>query len=169
MEWIIQKEIPDNLINRKPVDRRSEYVNLDAYVLTNRVYVGSVTDAIKTKLLKNIISTVYQVDLNILFDKSRKRNLVDARHALVYFMSKNTRYSLNRIGIIIGNRNHATVINGIRRYNDLLDTEAFHRDKKKEISVRFNMDMLDVDLTKTYIKESDETIANWENVKHKYI
>ena len=146
MEWIIQKEIPDNLINRKPVDRRSEYVNLDAYVLTNRVYVGSVTDAIKTKLLKNIISTVYQVDLNILFDKSRKRNLVDARHALVYFMSKNTRYSLNRIGIIIGNRN-----------------------QKKEISVRFNMDMLDVDLTKTYIKESDETIANWENVKHKYI
>ena len=61
------------------------------------------------------------------------------------------------------------MINSLKRYEDLLFTEQFHRDQFEKITVRFNLDMLDVDITKTYIKESDETIANWENIKHKYL
>tara|TARA_R110002072_G_scaffold1582_5_gene13176 strand:+ start:373 stop:882 length:510 start_codon:yes stop_codon:yes gene_type:complete len=169
MEWIIQKEIPDNLINRKRIDRSAEYINLDAYVLTNRVFVGCVTDAIKCNLLKELVSKVYEIELPNMFSTKRDRPLVDARHALVYFLKKHTKYSLGKIGTILGNRTHATMINSLKRYDELLFTEDFHRNQCKEITVRFNIDMLDVDLTQTYMKESDETIANWENVKHKYL
>lgn len=169
MEWIIQKEIPDKLINRKFIDRGADYINLDAYVLTNRVYVGCVTDNIKKDLLKDLVSSVYEVELPLMFSTKRDRPLVDARHALVYFLKKHTKYSLGRIGVILGNRTHATMINSLKRYEDLLFTEQFHRDQFEKITVRFNLDMLDVDITKTYIKESDETIANWENIKHKYL
>ena len=75
MEWIIQREIPDKLINRKFIDRSVDYINLDAYVLTNRVYVGCVTDNIKKDLLKELVSKVYEVELPLMFSTKRDRPL----------------------------------------------------------------------------------------------
>ena len=177
MQWIKLKEEKKvktkkvnvvNILNSKKVDEELNYINLDAYVLTNRLYVGSGTDVIKTKLLKEIICKTYEVSFSELLERNRTRLLVDVRHAFCYFMRINTKYSLNRIGLMLGNRDHATVLNGINRYNNFLEYEIFHKKKHHKITEKFRDDMLNVDITKTYMEESEDTISNWKNVKHKY-
>jgi hypothetical protein len=186
MEWeIYQKEIINKVVkNRKKEfkpetmnynvkEERPGFVNVYAYVLTDRRYVGSVTDSIKAVLLKEIVCDTYEVEPSVIFTKSRKRELVDARHALAYYLKKTTKYSLASIGKVMSTqfkpRDHATILNCCRVYNNLLDTEDYHRRRSLTIQTEFNRRLSDIDLTSTYISNTEDIVANWENIKHKYL
>lgn len=68
--------------------------------------------------LIEIINGVYDVDIRC---KSRKRNIIDAR-TVFYHLLYNEGYSLTNIGRAI-NKNHATVINGLKLFNIILNTD----------------------------------------------
>jgi len=54
--------------------------------------------------------------------ESRERNLIYMRAIYYKLCHENTRHSLHKIGNYV-NRNHATVINGIRTFDDVLLTQ----------------------------------------------
>lgn len=167
-----KKEFKPEIMNYSVREERPGFVNVYAYVLTDRRYVGSVTDSIKATLLKEIVCDTYEVDPSLIFTKSRKRELVDARHALAYYLKRTTKYSLASIGKVMASpfrpRDHATILNCCRVYNDLLDTEAYHRRRSLTIQTEFNRRLSDIDLTSTYVSNSEDIVANWENIKSKY-
>lgn len=55
--------------------------------------------------------------------KSRKQEIVFARHVCMHLLKKFTRLSLKEIAQYFGSLDHSTVIHGIRKLQDLIDTE----------------------------------------------
>jgi len=60
-------------------------------------------------------SNVYQVDKRLVLSKNRSEQVSNARHLFIYLMRKHTEYSLNQIGIYVGNRSHSTVLSSIKK------------------------------------------------------
>tara|TARA_B100000965_G_scaffold63051_1_gene48832 strand:- start:1762 stop:3102 length:1341 start_codon:yes stop_codon:yes gene_type:complete len=60
-------------------------------------------------------SEVYQVDEKLVLSKNRSELVSNARHLFIYLMRKHTEYSLNQIGLYVGNRSHSTVLSSIKK------------------------------------------------------
>ena len=60
-------------------------------------------------------SEVYQVDERLVLSKNRSELVSNARHLFVYLMRKHTEYSLNQIGLYVGNRSHSTILSSIKK------------------------------------------------------
>ena len=60
-------------------------------------------------------SNVYQVDKRLVLSKNRSEQVSNARHLFIYLMRKHTEYSLNQIGVYVGNRSHSTVLSSIKK------------------------------------------------------
>ena len=64
-------------------------------------------------------SEVYQVDERLVLSKNRSELVSNARHLFIYLMRKHTEYSLNQIGLYVGNRSHSTVLSSIKKVEGL--------------------------------------------------
>lgn len=53
---------------------------------------------------------------------NRSKELVDARHVVFYILRRNTNITLKEAGLLF-NRDHTTVIHGLEKLSDLMDTE----------------------------------------------
>jgi|SRR6478752_2867138 len=72
-----------------------------------------------------IINTVcdhFSMNEQQLKGSCRDKELVHARHLIFYFLRKYTSISLKRAGQLF-NRDHTTVIHGLDKLSDLMDTE----------------------------------------------
>jgi chromosomal replication initiator protein len=66
------------------------------------------------------------------YGKSRKANIVLARQLSMYFAQQLTKLTTSKIGTLVGNRNHATVIHSVKTIENRLKTDKeFHRDVKE--------------------------------------
>ena len=63
-------------------------------------------------------SDLYQVDKRLVLSKNRSEQVSNARHLFIYLMRKHTEYSLNQIGLYVGNRSHSTVLSSIKKVED---------------------------------------------------
>ena len=84
-------------------------------------------------------SEVYQVDERLVLSKNRSELVSNARHLFIYLMRKHTEYSLNQIGLYVGNRSHSTILSSIKKVEG---SSLF----KKEVNI-FN-NKIDNDSTK---------------------
>ena len=69
----------------------------------------------------NVIQQVTGVAPYEMKCKTRKTNVVFARHLCFYFLKECTDLSLREIGEMFGGRDHSTVINGKKRIQELID------------------------------------------------
>ena len=60
-------------------------------------------------------SDLYQVDKRLVLSKNRSEQVSNARHLFIYLMRKHTEYSLNQIGLYVGNRSHSTILSSIKK------------------------------------------------------
>ena len=58
-----------------------------------------------------------------IFGKSRKANIVTVRQMSMYLAHKHTKLTYGKIGIYVGNRDHATVLHGIKTIDGRLKLE----------------------------------------------
>ena len=75
------------------------------------------------KEIVDAVCVVYDVTEHQVLGKSRKREIVEARHMAMYLIRKHCRYSLIKIGMLIGNRDHSTVIHANANIDGLLDVD----------------------------------------------
>jgi len=68
------------------------------------------------------VCNYYMVHEKLLYNKNRKREVVDARNIVFYIARKYTRLSLKNVGKPFG-KDHTTVIHGIQSFKDRFDTE----------------------------------------------
>ena len=85
-------------------------------------------------------SDVYQVDEKLVLSKNRSELVSNARHLFIYLMRKHTEYSLNQIGLYVGNRSHSTVLSSIKKVEEsgLLTKEVnIFNNKLEDSSIKF--------------------------------
>jgi chromosomal replication initiator protein len=84
------------------------------------------------------VSEYYDVSLKAIKGKNRSRKNVLARHVAFYLMRQNTKLTLIEIGVILGNRDHTTVIHGVKMVNNYI-THPYDDTIKKDV---FNLNIL---------------------------
>jgi len=102
-------------------------------------FVKNVKREISIDYIQKIVSDYFQLDLDILQSKTRKRHVVQARQLAMFFAKKYTKASLANIGSQIGNRDHATVLHACKTVDNLAATDkqfrAFVDDIQKKLSL----------------------------------
>ena len=90
------------------------------------------------KVVKEIIETVleyYSLTEDELYEKTRRKYIVNARYQIIYFISKTLKlYSLNDMGAVFG-LSHATVLHALKTVNNAIEVYPSYRQQIKEIGV----------------------------------
>ncbi|MBQ0030140.1 MAG: chromosomal replication initiator protein DnaA [Paludibacteraceae bacterium] len=73
--------------------------------------------------IKEAVCNYYNVGVDDIQTKSRKRDVAQARQVAMYLARKLTKKSLSTIGQEIGNRDHATVLHACKTVENLIETE----------------------------------------------
>lgn len=73
--------------------------------------------------IQKIVSDYFDMDIETLQSKTRKRHIVQARQIAMYFAKKMTKSSLASIGKQIGSRDHATVLHACKTVDNLQSTD----------------------------------------------
>lgn len=83
--------------------------------------------------IKQIVCDHFNIDQEILKQKSRRREIVQARQVAMYFSKNMTKHSLASIGQQIGGRDHATVLHAMKAVSNLLETDKKFKNEFGEI------------------------------------
>ena len=80
------------------------------------------------------VASYYKVTLADMRSKSRGRNFVKPRHVCMYLSQRKLSATLKDIAIYFGGRDHTTVLHGINKIEDLINTDSSLRKEIEEIS-----------------------------------
>ena len=81
----------------------------------------------------------YNVEQRQVFSKSRKRELVQVRQVSMYLAQKYTKMPASRIGQLIGNRDHSTVIHSCNAIEQRLKVDTTFSDEIRSIENSFKL------------------------------
>ena len=85
-------------------------------------FVKNTKKEISIDQIQKVVSDYFQMDVNTLQSKTRKRHIVQARQLAMFFAKKYTKASLASIGSQIGKRDHATVLHACKTVDNLSST-----------------------------------------------
>ena len=126
LEGIIVSLMAHSTINNRDVDLQ----------LAHKI-IGGLSEYEKEPIsVDKIVKTVaeyYNVDVNSINTKSRKREIVLVRHTAMFLAKKHLDLSTSKIGQQIGRRDHATVLHACKTISNLLDTNKQFRSEMNEI------------------------------------
>lgn len=88
--------------------------------------------------VEEVIAEVFGTSVNAMKSKSRDRNIVEARHAAMWYYMKYKGYSENVCGKLF-NRNHCTAHYAKRQVDILCKVDKIFRSKMDEVMKRCNI------------------------------
>ncbi|SUZ86234.1 uncharacterized protein METZ01_LOCUS39088 [marine metagenome] len=89
--------------------------------------------------IQKVVSDYFQMDIETLQSKTRKRHIVQARQIAMYFAKKFTKASLASIGTQIGRRDHATVLHACKTVDNLSFTDKQFRKYVEDLNQRLTV------------------------------
>lgn len=104
--------------------------------LTARIVRKAVRSEVKVITIEDIIQKVckhFELEPNSIHSKSRKREIVQVRQIAMYLAKKHTDASSSKIGQLIGNRDHATVLHACKIVKDQFEVDKSFRTELEEI------------------------------------
>ncbi len=114
-------------------------INLELAKGVVEKFVKHVKKEISIDYIQKVVSDYFQLDLETLQSKTRKRHIVQARQLAMFFAKKYTKSSLQNIGSQIGDRDHATVLHACKTVDNLVETDKqfkkYMEDINKKLSV----------------------------------
>jgi len=113
--------------------------------LAKEVVQKFITQENKTVSVHNIAKLVaehFDVPLEKLNSKTRKRDIVIARQLSMFLAKNYTESSLKTIGHNFGGKDHSTVIYSIKTVQNLMDTDEVFRDTVEELEKKVEMSLL---------------------------
>lgn len=110
-----------SLIAHASLNKAEINLELAKQVLKN--IVQEIHTEVGMDYIQKTVAAHYNISLENLKSKSRKREFVTARQVAMFFSKKYTNHSLKSIGYYFGGRDHSTVIHALQAVNDMIDTE----------------------------------------------
>jgi len=115
-----------------------EGLSLDLTRKVVKKFVKNSTKEISIDYIQKVVCDFFEMDIDILQSKSRKRNVVQARQLAMFFAKRFTKASLASIGTQIGKRDHATVLHACKTVGNLSETDRQFKSYVEEIDKKLS-------------------------------
>lgn len=103
-------------------------------------FVKNTTREISIDYIQKVVCDYFDMPIELLKSKTRKREIVQARQLAMYFSKQLTKNSLASIGAQCGNKDHATVLHACRTVNNLSETDkrfkTYVEDLRKKLTLK---------------------------------
>jgi chromosomal replication initiator protein len=126
-----------SLLAQSSLNRREIDLDLAKKVLRN--FVKSSSKEITIDTIQRMVCDYFEVPYDKLLQKTRKREIVQARQITMYLAKAFTKNSLKTIGEHFGGRDHTTVIHSCQTVKDLMDTDGVFRDNVLELQQKVQL------------------------------
>ena len=104
-------------------------------------FVNQLNKEITVENIKILVAEHFQVPIEKLGGKTRKRSIVIARQLSMYLAKNLTNKSLKNIGNNFGGRDHSTVIYSCKAVQDLMDTDIIFKDTVAELEKKVQLSL----------------------------
>jgi chromosomal replication initiator protein len=102
-------------------------------------FVKNTAREVSIDYIQKVVCDYFDLPIELLKSKTRKREIVQARQIAMYFAKKMTKSSLASIGASCGGKDHATVLHACRTVNNLQETDKHFRkyldDLEKKLAI----------------------------------
>jgi chromosomal replication initiator protein len=102
-------------------------------------FVKSTTREISIDYIQKVICDYFNLPVELMVSKTRKREIVQARQLAMYFSKKLTKASLATIGLHCGNKDHATVLHACRTVSNLQETDKQFKNYIDELEKKIKL------------------------------
>jgi chromosomal replication initiator protein len=102
-------------------------------------FVKNTSREISIDYIQKIVCDYFNIPIELINSKTRKREIVQARQLAMYFSKKHTKSSLANIGLHCGNKDHATVLHACRTVNNLVETDKQFRGFVEELDKKIKL------------------------------
>lgn len=126
-----------SLLAQSSLNRREIDLDLAKKVLRN--FVKSSSKEITIDTIQKMVCSYFDVPYDKLLQKTRKREIVQARQITMYLAKAFTKNSLKTIGEHFGGRDHTTVIHSCQTVKDLMDTDGVFRENVLELQQKVQL------------------------------
>ena len=114
-------------------------ITIDLARIIVEKFVKNTKREVSIDYIQKIVSDYFQMDVDALQSKTRKRHIVQARQLAMFFAKKLTKASLASIGSQIGKRDHATVLHACKTVDNLSSTDKQFRKYVEDITKKLSV------------------------------
>ncbi len=126
-----------SLIAQSSFNRKEITIDLAKQIVEK--FVKNTKREVSIDYIQKVVSDYFQMDVDTLQSKTRKRHIVQARQLAMFFAKKMTKASLASIGSQIGKRDHATVLHACKTVDNLSSTDKQFRKYVEDISKKLSV------------------------------
>ncbi|TVR41562.1 MAG: chromosomal replication initiator protein DnaA [Cryomorphaceae bacterium] len=127
-----------SLMAQSSLNKKS--INLDLAKQMIDKFVKNTAREVSIDYIQKVVCDYFDLPIELLKSKTRKREVVQARQIAMYFAKKMTKSSLANIGLHCGGKDHATVLHACRTVKNLTETDKNFRkyleDLEKKLSIQ---------------------------------
>lgn len=120
-----------SLLAQSSLNKREIDLELAKKVLRN--FIKSSSKEITIDTIQKMVCEYFDVPYDKLLQKTRKREIVQARQITMFLAKAFTKNSLKTIGEHFGGRDHTTVIHSCQTVKDLMDTDTLFKENVIEL------------------------------------
>lgn len=102
-------------------------------------FVKNTKREVSIDYIQKVVSDYFQMDVDTLQSKTRKRHIVQARQLAMFFAKKFTKASLASIGSQIGKRDHATVLHACKTVDNLSSTDKQFKKYVEDLTKKLSL------------------------------
>jgi chromosomal replication initiator protein len=102
-------------------------------------FVKNTTREVSIDYIQKVVCDYFDMPIELLKSKTRKREIVQARQLAMYFSKQFTKSSLATIGAQCGNKDHATVLHACRTVSNLAETDKRFKKYVDEIEKKLSL------------------------------
>lgn len=132
LEGALISLLAQSSLNKKDID-----LDLAKKIIKN--FVKSVSREVSIDYIQKTVCEYFDVPVDKLKEKTRKRAIVQARQLSMYLAKNYTKNSLKVIGKHFGGRDHSTVIHSCQAVQNLLDTDPDFKEGVSDIEKKIQM------------------------------
>jgi chromosomal replication initiator protein len=114
-------------------------INLDLAKQMIDKFVKNTYREVSIDYIQKVVCDYFDLPIELLKSKTRKREVVQARQIAMYFAKQLTRSSLANIGSYCGGKDHATVLHACRTVNNLMETDKEFKSYVDELEKKLNI------------------------------
>lgn len=132
LEGAMVSLLAQSTLNKKEID-----LELAKSMLKN--FVKNTQREISMEYIQDLVCEYFEVPVEMVKSKMRKREIVQARQISMYLAKSYTKSSLKTIGNFFGGRDHSTVIYACQTVQDLIDTDKKFKSYVQDIQKKLKM------------------------------
>ena len=126
------------LLAQSSFNKRS--IDLDLAKQMIDKFVKNTAREVSIDYIQKVVCDYFDLPIELLKSKTRKRDVVQARQLAMYFSKSMTKSSLAKIGAHCGGKDHATVLHACRTVNNLIDTDKQFKGYVTELQKKISID-----------------------------